>query len=138
MSSIRLDTGDFRIPHTPWMVADALKHSHGVFLLEAPPGIEPGVMVLWIFALLGRTCGASGNTKNTPLGVFLLEAPPGIEPGGEGFADFCPAWADMWRENKKGTSKRGVFVLEAPPGIEPGVKVLQTSALPLGYGAMCR
>ena len=25
--------------------------------------------------------------------------------------------------------------LEAPPGIEPGVKVLQTSALPLGYGA---
>ena len=27
------------------------------------------------------------------------------------------------------------FVLEAPPGIEPGMKVLQTSALPLGYGA---
>ena len=26
--------------------------------------------------------------------------------------------------------------LEAPPGIEPGVKVLQTSALPLGYGAI--
>ena len=25
--------------------------------------------------------------------------------------------------------------LEAPPGIEPGMKVLQTSALPLGYGA---
>ena len=27
------------------------------------------------------------------------------------------------------------FDLEAPPGIEPGIKVLQTSALPLGYGA---
>ena len=25
--------------------------------------------------------------------------------------------------------------LEAPPGFEPGIKVLQTSALPLGYGA---
>ena len=25
--------------------------------------------------------------------------------------------------------------VEAPPGIEPGMKVLQTSALPLGYGA---
>ena len=25
--------------------------------------------------------------------------------------------------------------LEAPPGIEPGIKVLQTRALPLGYGA---
>ena len=25
--------------------------------------------------------------------------------------------------------------MEAPPGFEPGVKVLQTSALPLGYGA---
>ena len=28
------------------------------------------------------------------------------------------------------------FLMEAPPGFEPGVKVLQTSALPLGYGAM--
>lgn len=28
----------------------------------------------------------------------------------------------------------GLF-LEAPPGIEPGVRVLQTRALPLGYGA---
>ena len=28
-----------------------------------------------------------------------------------------------------------VNILEAPPGIEPGMKVLQTSALPLGYGA---
>ena len=28
------------------------------------------------------------------------------------------------------------FSLEAPPGIEPGMKVLQTSALPLGYDAI--
>jgi hypothetical protein len=27
---------------------------------------------------------------------------------------------------------------EAPPGFEPGMKVLQTSALPLGYGARKR
>ena len=27
------------------------------------------------------------------------------------------------------------LVLEAPPGIEPGMRVLQTRALPLGYGA---
>ncbi len=27
------------------------------------------------------------------------------------------------------------YRVEAPPGIEPGMKVLQTSALPLGYGA---
>ena len=26
--------------------------------------------------------------------------------------------------------------MEATPGIEPGIKVLQTSALPLGYGAI--
>ena len=31
---------------------------------------------------------------------------------------------------------RGVHLfLEAPPGIEPGMRVLQTRALPLGYGA---
>jgi hypothetical protein len=28
--------------------------------------------------------------------------------------------------------------LEAPPGFEPGVEVLQTSALPLGDGALVR
>ena len=27
-------------------------------------------------------------------------------------------------------------MLEAPPGFEPGMEVLQTSALPLGYGAV--
>ena len=26
--------------------------------------------------------------------------------------------------------------MEAPPGFEPGMEVLQTSALPLGYGAI--
>ena len=29
-----------------------------------------------------------------------------------------------------------LFILEAPPGIGPGMKVLQTSALPLGYSAV--
>ena len=29
-----------------------------------------------------------------------------------------------------------LFVLEAPPGIGPGIEVLQTFALPLGYGAL--
>ena len=28
-----------------------------------------------------------------------------------------------------------LFFMEAPPGIEPGIRVLQTRALPLGYGA---
>ena len=28
--------------------------------------------------------------------------------------------------------------MEAPPGIEPGMEVLQTSALPLGDGAVVR
>ena len=32
--------------------------------------------------------------------------------------------------------RTGIF-LEAPPRLELGVKVLQTSALPLGYGALC-
>jgi|InofroStandDraft_1065614.scaffolds.fasta_scaffold03105_10 hypothetical protein len=28
------------------------------------------------------------------------------------------------------------FFMEAPPGFEPGIRVLQTRALPLGYGAI--
>ena len=28
-----------------------------------------------------------------------------------------------------------IRILEAAPGLEPGIKVLQTSALPLGYAA---
>ncbi len=33
-------------------------------------------------------------------------------------------------------SPKALFrAMEAPPGIGPGIKVLQTSALPLGYGA---
>jgi hypothetical protein len=31
---------------------------------------------------------------------------------------------------------RNVKILEATPGFEPGIKVLQTSALPLGYAAL--
>ncbi len=40
------------------------------------------------------------------------------------------------RVQKKRTSCGCVFFMEAPPGIGPGIKVLQTSALPLGYGAI--
>ena len=29
-----------------------------------------------------------------------------------------------------------ILLLEATPGFEPGIKVLQTSALPLGYAAL--
>ena len=38
--------------------------------------------------------------------------------------------------NTKSTRVWVLFVLKAPPGIGPGIKVLQTSALPLGYGAV--
>ena len=55
----------------------------------------------------------------------------------------------FYKENKKSQSNDWDFKcakekserrkvrsdVEAPPGLEPGVKVLQTSALPLGYGA---
>ena len=56
----------------------------------------------------------------------------------------CPffPWFTVWRmngewwrmKNKKSCTCVQDF-LEAPPGIGPGMKVLQTSALPLGYGA---
>ena len=42
---------------------------------------------------------------------------------------------EEWCFQNESTPSRGAFVLEAPPGIGPGMKVLQTSALPLGYGA---
>jgi hypothetical protein len=34
-----------------------------------------------------------------------------------------------------GRLETGAVIEKAPPGFEPGMKVLQTSALPLGYGA---
>jgi hypothetical protein len=51
----------------------------------------------------------------------------GIEPGleNEGF-------------DPSGLLKSISDVKEAPPGFEPGMEVLQTSALPLGYGAATR
>ena len=42
-----------------------------------------------------------------------------------------------WHLQQKRTPDGCPFLLEAPPGIGPGMKVLQTSALPLGYGAVC-
>ncbi len=44
----------------------------------------------------------------------------------------CPADTNT----KKYTLKRVCIFLEAPPRFELGMKVLQTSALPLGYGAI--
>ncbi len=38
---------------------------------------------------------------------------------------------------EKATCQNKSLFLEAPPRFELGVKVLQTSALPLGYGALC-
>ena len=44
---------------------------------------------------------------------------------------------DVGEESPKQTAPfRVLFALEAPPGIEPGMRVLQTRALPLGYGAI--
>ena len=44
--------------------------------------------------------------------------------------------ADEGGLDKKLSNPIGLLnFLEAPPGIGPGMKVLQTSALPLGYGA---
>ena len=37
---------------------------------------------------------------------------------------------------KRKAPYRVLFFLEAPPGIGPGIEVLQTFALPLGYGAV--
>ncbi len=47
-----------------------------------------------------------------------------------------PVFSLKSQYKKSAASKRRTFILEAPPGIEPGMKVLQTSALPLGYGAI--
>jgi hypothetical protein len=40
------------------------------------------------------------------------------------------------KQRNPDTQVSGFLCLEAPPGIGPGMKVLQTSALPLGYGAV--
>ena len=39
-------------------------------------------------------------------------------------------------QQKKGLPKKAVFFVEAPPRFELGIRVLQTRALPLGYGAI--
>lgn len=38
--------------------------------------------------------------------------------------------------NIKNQSIKLWFLVEVPPGFEPGIEVLQTFALPLGYGAV--
>ena len=85
------------------------------------------------------------NSQNLAILTVLLEAPPGSPPSAElrrGFRPGFCARARRVRSDEGGvppTQKRtllGAFALEAPPGIGPGMKVLQTSALPLGYGAV--
>ena len=53
--------------------------------------------------------------------------------------DINPSGIRLALEKKASDASRrvqtGRGVEEAPPGFEPGMKVLQTSALPLGYGA---
>ena len=51
-----------------------------------------------------------------------------------GAATECVSWDFFERKSRRALhGVRGD--VEAPPGIEPGVRVLQTPALPLGYGA---
>ena len=46
--------------------------------------------------------------------------------------------ASKYQKTQKNSQNLAILtvLLEAPPGIGPGMKVLQTSALPLGYGAV--
>ena len=69
--------------------------------------------------------------------------PPYFSPREAGFhreaisstaGGFHPPKADL--VEKSTSALQMCFFLEAPPGIGPGMKVLQTSALPLGYGAV--
>jgi hypothetical protein len=42
---------------------------------------------------------------------------------------------EKWASDVSEGLKSALGDRKAPPGFEPGMKVLQTSALPLGYGA---
>ena len=65
-------------------------------------------------------------------GTFLaLEAVSG-DRGGENRS------ADNIGSEPDNTLFSAESIKEAPPGFEPGMEVLQTSALPLGYGAATR
>ena len=46
-----------------------------------------------------------------------------------------PCLADRWEKSQGPPREPLQISLEAPPGFEPGVEDLQSSALPLGYGA---
>ena len=47
-----------------------------------------------------------------------------------------PANTVVFLENRKKEQRNLCSNVEAPPRLELGIKVLQTSALPLGYGAV--
>ena len=98
---------------------------------EAPPGLH---------SLPNRStsplaCGLGHGSALKPAGASFTAEP-------QRFA--LPGTNRCWRTGRCGSgisksksTRFGVLLLlEAPPGIEPGVRVLQTRALPLGYGAI--
>ena len=100
---------------------------------------------------LGATCCGLGRQTYVPLGrknsrawkaQFVQKKRASSE------VPFCFTWCCWPDLNRYGLLARGILsplrlpispqqqnLVEAPPRIELGMKVLQTSALPLGYGA---
>ena len=79
-------------------------------------GLEPST---------SRLSGVRSNQLSyRPINIFL-ERVMGIEPT-------LPAW----KAGVLPLNYTRILVVEAPPRFELGIKVLQTSALPLGYGAI--
>ena len=103
-----------------------------LLLLKVPPGRHPAGGLP-----IGRSNSALRvQNKNPPQRgrIFILKAPPGRHPASGlpiGRSDSA-----LRVQNKDPPQRGRIFILEAPPGIGPGIKVLQTSALPLGYGAV--
>ena len=73
---------------------------------------------------------SGGDTRNPPSASLRQ----GFEPVHR--ADAVNAAASLMPTKKNGRPFGHPFFLEATPGIGPGIKVLQTSALPLGYVAV--
>ena len=99
-----------------------------------------------IHALAERNSFKKGAPGISPGGRISARPPPDKRacrsPGGGCGPDSAPREAraepdpmEEWCIQSESTPDWGAFALEAPPGIGPGMKVLQTSALPLGYGA---
>ena len=144
---------DRRIGGVMWprpRVATAVRLSETCNGPAAPYGWRPdtGCLALDVGTCNGprramrETCApAPGDAHRTAPGVTMANrtgagGPPGLETAGMEVRGFRPdstgrgwTFADYLRH-------RGQEKLEAPPGLEPGMEVLQTSALPLGDGAV--